>query len=89
MEKNFMYDSFSDRLFISNKRDKDKVAGSIKYLNLTIDINTDNQIVNIELKKASDFLSSLKISPSILENLKKAEIGKSRIIKTFIKEHSI
>ena len=70
----FMYDDFSDRLLISCKKDSDKIKGSIRVLNLILDFNSNNKLVNIELKKASEYLKSLKINPSILNNLTNAEI---------------
>jgi len=70
----FLYDDFSDRLMISNKKDSDKIIGSVAILNLIIDFNSEHKIVNIELKKASDYLKSLKINPAILNKLTSAEI---------------
>jgi hypothetical protein len=70
----FMYDDFSDRLMISCKKNSDNIIGSVRILNLVLDFTTNNKIVNIELKKASDYLKSLKINPSILNNLVRAEI---------------
>jgi len=70
----FMYDDFSDRLFISCKKDSDIIKGSIRILNLILDFTTDNKIVNVELKKASEYLKLLKINPKILNNLTNAEI---------------
>lgn len=74
MEKNFFYDSFSDRLLVSCKKEGDRIAGSIKILNVTLDITTDNRIVNVEIKRTSEFLSTLKINPAMLDNLKKARL---------------
>jgi len=70
----FMYDRFSDRLMISCKKDSEKIIGSVGILNLIIDFTANNKIANIELKKASDYLNSLKINPKILDNLTNAEI---------------
>lgn len=74
----FMYDDFSDRLLISCKKSGEKVAGSIKFLNLNIDFGTSNKILNIELKKASDFLKSIGVNPIILNNL----IDANLVLKT-------
>jgi len=71
---NFMYDDFSDRLFISCKKADEKVIGSIRTLNVNIDFGSDNKILNIELKKASDFLKFLGIKPKILNELKEANL---------------
>ena len=73
-KSSFMYDDFSDRLLISNKTDKDVIKGSVRILNLILDFNTENKIINIELRKASDYLNSIKIDPIVLKNLKNAEI---------------
>ena len=70
----FMYDDFSDRLMISCKKDSDKIKGSMRVLNLILDFTNENKLVNIELKKASDYLKLLKIDSSILNNLTKAEM---------------
>lgn len=73
-EYQFMYDDMSDRLFISGKKESDKIYGSVRILNLTLDFTTDNRIVNIELRGASKYLESLGINPFILNNLTRAEI---------------
>lgn len=70
----FIYDNFSDRLFISCKQSSDKVYGSVRLLNLTLDFTTDNKVVNIELRGASKYLESLGINPEILHKLTSAEI---------------
>lgn len=70
----FMYDDFSDRLFISCKKPAEKVIGSIRILNLTLDFASGNKVVNIELREASKYLTSLGIDSSILNNLTDAEI---------------
>lgn len=70
----FLYDDFSDRLMISCKKDSDKIIGSVGILNLILDFTANNKIANIELKKASDYLKSLKINPDILNHLTNAEI---------------
>jgi len=75
----FMYDDFSDRLLISCKSDSDKVYGSIRMLNIIIDITTDNKIANVELLDASDYLKSLGIDSNILNKLTGAEVSFSSI----------
>ena len=72
--QNFMYDDFSDRLMISSGKKEGNVKGSIRFLNLTLDVGNDNKIVNVELRKAGDYLKSLGFNPKILENLTGAEI---------------
>ncbi|MFH1585314.1 MAG: hypothetical protein ABIB79_00925 [archaeon] len=74
VECDFMYDSFSDRLLISRKREGDKVVGSIGILNLVIDFTGDNRVANVELKGASKYLKSLDIDPSILDKLTGAKL---------------
>ena len=69
-----MYDDFSDRLMISCKKASDKIIGSVQILNIILDFTANNKIANIELKKASDYLKSLRINPDILKNLTNAEI---------------
>ncbi len=43
-KSNFMYDDFSDRLFISCKKADEKVVGSIRTLNVNIDFGSGNKI---------------------------------------------
>lgn len=69
-----MYDDFSDRLFISCKKDSDKIYGSVRVLNLIIDFTTDNRAVNFEIVGASKYLESVGINPTILNKLTGAEI---------------
>jgi uncharacterized protein YuzE len=72
--QSFMYDDFSDSLMISTKKKTENVKGSIRILNLTLDISPNNKVVNVEMRKASDYLKSLGFSPKILNNLTDAEI---------------
>lgn len=74
MDKTFFYDDFSDRLMISCKKPSDKIIGSVRILNVTLDFATDKRIVNVEIKKASEYLSALEINPEILNNLKDAQL---------------
>jgi hypothetical protein len=75
MKKNvFIYDDFSDRLFISSKGNSDKVYGSVRVLNLTIDFTQENKPVNVEIRRASKYLESIGINPRILNNLTNAEV---------------
>lgn len=69
-----MYDDFSDRLMISCKKPLDKIKGSVRILNLVLDFNNENKVVNIELRKASDYLESLSINPLILKKLSSADL---------------
>jgi len=70
----FIYDDFSDRLFISSKGNSDKVYGSVRVLNLTIDFTQENKPVNVEIRGASKYLRSIGINPRILNNLTNAEV---------------
>lgn len=70
----FMYDEISDRLFISVKNEIDKIYGSVRLLNITLDFTTDNRVVNVELRGASQYLESLGINPEILINLNEANV---------------
>jgi uncharacterized protein YuzE len=73
-EFRFMYDDFSDRLMIASKKKDESIAGSIRILNLVLDITTSGRIANIELTNASKYLDSIGINPEILNNLTSAEI---------------
>ena len=76
MEKKckFHYDDFSDRLFISCRDENEKVYGSVRVLNLTIDFTTENKAVGVEIVQASKYLESLCINPDILNKLTSAEL---------------
>ena len=69
-----MYDDFTDRLFISCKKNSEEISGSIRVLNLIIDFTFANKVANVELKKASYFLKSIGINPKILNKLTSADI---------------
>ena len=73
-EVRFMYDDFSDRLFISCRKSSDVVSGSVRLLNITLDFTSDNKVVNIELRGASKYLKSIDIDPEILNKLTGAEL---------------
>ena len=75
IKDSFLYDEFSDRLLISNLKNKEKVSGSVAILNLTIDFTNDSKIANIEIKHVSEYLRSIDIDPSILKNLDEAKIS--------------
>ena len=70
----FIYDDFSDRLYISCKKPSEKIYGSVRVLNLTIDFTEERKAVAIELRGASKYLESIGIDSSILNNLSGAEI---------------
>ncbi|MCX6748740.1 MAG: DUF2283 domain-containing protein [Candidatus Pacearchaeota archaeon] len=74
MEKKFFYDEFSDRLMISNKKPEEKIIGSARILNVTLDFAANNKIVNIEIKNISEYLDSLGLDAAILNNLESAEL---------------
>ena len=79
MKKNFsfMYDELSDELMISQKEESDVVEGSVRFLNLVIDITRENKISNITLFGASHYLESLELNPKILTKL----IGAKFVVK--------
>lgn len=70
----FIYDDLSDRLFISTKKESDKIYGSVRVLNVTLDFTTDNRVVNVELRGASKHLEALGINSNILHELTGAEL---------------
>ncbi|EFK96336.1 hypothetical protein LDC_1631 [sediment metagenome] len=72
--QNFMYEEDLDRLFISCKRPEDKISGSVRILNVTLDFTTDNRIVNVEIKNVSDYLRELGFDSNILSELEDASI---------------
>ena len=67
--KNFDYDALTDSLFISRKTSKDKVNGSAEIGNIILDFDSSGKIINVEFKKISNFLETIKIDTNILENL--------------------
>jgi uncharacterized protein YuzE len=73
-EFRFMYDDFSDRLMIASRKKDEVIAGSVRVLNLILDITSAGRIANIELTKASKYLESIGIDPKILNNITAAEI---------------
>lgn len=71
----FMYDEDLDRLMIfNNLKDGEKVYGSVKILNLVLDITTNNRIASIEIRNVSEYLESIEKDPSILKGLSSAKI---------------
>src|SRR3989338_8080559 len=71
----FHYDDFSDRLFVSCRRDDEKVHGSVRVLNLIIDFTTENKVAGVEIMQASKYLESLGINPDILDKLTNVEMA--------------
>ena len=74
-----MYEDMTDRLFVSRKDSSDKIYGSIRILNVILDVNTNNEVANIELLDASQYLESLRIDSSILNNLTGVELSFKQI----------
>jgi uncharacterized protein YuzE len=74
MEKNYFYDEFSDRFMISCKKSDEKVVGSVRVLNVTIDFASNGKIVNVEIRNISDYLSSLGLSSNVLTDLEDAQL---------------
>jgi hypothetical protein len=75
MVESFFYDEFSDRLMISCKKPSDKINGSVRVLNVTLDFTTDGRIANVEIRNISDYIASLGISADILNNLEDAKLN--------------
>jgi hypothetical protein len=84
-EETFMYDPDLDRIMIFNNINKDeKVYGSIRILNLILDLTTNNRIANIEIKDVSEYLKSIEKNPEILNNLKSARINVNQVRGGFL-----
>lgn len=83
-ECTFIYESMTDRLFISRKDSSDKIYGSIRILNVILDITTTNEVANVELIDASQYLDSLSIDSSILNNLTSVEISFKQIRQGYL-----
>lgn len=84
-DKNFMYDENLDRLMIFNKKNDDEIVyGSVKILNLILDVTDKNRIANIEIRNVSEYLISMEKNPNILKSLKNAKININQIRGGFI-----
>jgi len=84
-EKNFMYNENLDRLMIFSKlRDDEKVYGSVRILNLVLDITTKNRIVNIEIRGVSNYLNSIEKNPDILKTIRDTKINVSQVRGGFV-----
>ena len=59
MTQKFIYDDFLDSLFISSKKEKDKVQGSAKLGDLVFDFTNEGKIVNVEIRHFSAFFKKL------------------------------
>ena len=71
----FMYDEDLDRLMIfNNLKDNEKVYGSVRILNLVLDITTKNRIANLEIRNVSEYLKSIEKDSNILKMLSSAKI---------------
>ena len=70
-KQTFFYDNFSDRLMIRNIENSNEVVGSVRLLNLIIDLTANSRIANIEIleiyltTKNNNFYINIK---SILSN---------------------
>ena len=69
MEKNYFYDEFSDRFMISCKKTNEKIVGSVRVLNVTLDFANNGKIVNVEIRNISEYLSSLVLNSMVLTYL--------------------
>lgn len=73
-KKGFFYDDFSDRLMITCKRENEKVSGSVRVLNVTLDLTSEGKIVNVEVRNISEYLNNIGVNSKLLDNLKDAEL---------------
>ena len=73
-EKNFNYDSFSDSLIISNKRENEKVKENFMFDDIIISLTGRGKIVGIEILDVSSYLENLGFNKEILLNIKMAEL---------------
>lgn len=74
-KETFMYDRELDRLMIFNNISLgEKVQGSVRILNLVLDVTASNRIANIEIRNISEYLRSIGKDPSILESMNSAKI---------------
>ncbi|MEK6936406.1 MAG: hypothetical protein AABW67_06480 [Nanoarchaeota archaeon] len=81
----FMYDEDFDRLMIFNNLRKDeKIYGSVRILNLVLDITTKNRVANLEIRNISEYLKSIEKDPSILNMLNSAKININQVRGGFL-----
>ena len=81
----FMYDEDLDRLMIFNNiRDNEEVYGSVRILNLILDITTNNRIANLEIRNVSEYLKSIEKDPGILKILNSAKININQVRGGFL-----
>jgi uncharacterized protein YuzE len=74
MKKNYFYDEFSDRFMISCKKPEEKVVGSVRVLNVTLDFASNGKIVNVEIRNISEYLNSLGLNSNVLIDLEDAQL---------------
>jgi len=87
MEKKatFLYNEDLDRLIVfNNLKDDEKVYGSVKILNLVLDITTKNRVANIEIRDVSDYLKSIEKDSNILKELSSAKINIMQVRGGFV-----
>ena len=81
----FMYDEDLDRLMIfNNLKENEKVYGSVRILNLVLDITTENRIANLEIRNVSEYLKSIDKDSNILKMLNEAKINIMQVRGGFI-----
>ncbi len=73
-KKGFFYDNISDRLMITCKKENEKVSGSARVLNVTLDLTSEGKIVNVEIRNVSEYLNNIGVNSKLLDNLKDAEL---------------
>ena len=57
----FDYDNISDSLFVSVKKENERVEGSAEVGDIIFDFTKEGKIVNIEIREISTYLSNIQI----------------------------
>ena len=70
--KNFDYDELTDSLFISRKKEGEKVQGSAEIGNLILDFTNEGRIAGAELSGISNLMKMMNFSPTMLTDLTEA-----------------
>lgn len=66
-EKKFVYDSDTDSLIISHKKQQDHVRGSVDIQNVILDFTNTGKLVGLEIRHFSEFLKEFDIADAINE----------------------
>ncbi len=65
--KNCVYDDFTDRFLVSNKKKNDKVMGSVVIGDFVIDLTKEGKVAGLEIKHFSKWLKQSQIDAEISE----------------------